>query len=294
MKSRTYYILACILISFLFFSCSENNRSKPIEPSEREITEDSILNLINSFKVNSPDTFIFLNYWFGMPKEFIDVVNTINSKQGDIVVYGSDSLFYYVFENASKIFASIAFLTNDSTQTLEAIELLNVWWISRDKPKGGFGTNFFFSDKIEMYTSSEGVHKEVTELYNYLEFLFGKAIQTEFDTDLYSLLHANHNKTSGSHFTIHKSLGNYCKTEYPPEKNFLWIDNKRYIQSICTNTNVINEIAKVEHVIGTKIENRIIFTNIEFINLLKEYNSKNVNLMKRKKLQLQQKQRKTI
>jgi hypothetical protein len=274
MKNRTHYTLAFVL--FLFLSCSENDKNKSNELREREITEDSILTLINSFKVNSPDTFVFLNYWYGMPTKYIEVLNRINIKNKDILSwseanYGefdSSELNKDVFINLHAnpdLTIKILFETNPSTECLEMVRLNSSWIISSKRENYKDEKGELKSREIYIPAKENESIKEINSLNQYLVELFGKNYYNKFDSEVSYLAYGKPYNAIARQETDYMT-NTIKETSESPYKCYKWISNGRCIISVCTLVQKYYDLESEKHrVIGKEFHNTIVFTSIDFV-----------------------------
>ncbi|TAE86798.1 MAG: hypothetical protein EAY81_05075 [Bacteroidetes bacterium] len=270
--------LILLVIIYVLTSCSDNNTVVMAHQNNtHNITEDSVIKILNLLKNDHPDTFIFLNYWQGMPLEFIHILNSVNVKEKNIksdkesMSQSLDDLSY-TFLTKPEISSSLIFILDDSLQHLIAIELTNTWETSTNKPNEGIGLDIV-TGEMKYFWRAENIKKEITSLYQHFNYLFGKPKESRFDKRLHLLLHKNmlNQFLNYSNHLTHSSI----KPVDLPIRVASWTINKRAIFSVCTESiKTQNNDISDQQFLGTRIENRILFTHIDHVEtLLKNYNS---------------------
>jgi hypothetical protein len=288
-KSNTNILLLLIFAT----SCTNNTPSdvKKTEEISNVISEDSLQNLISHLKINNPDTFIFLNYWYGMPMEYLKMLNQINIKNKDVLSWSDFSYgehdtndyheeIYFTLHSSPEQTCSVNFLHNPQNKTLESVRLNNSF--SNEAKGETYLENGELKHRKIYKPEKEGtMMQNITTINTYLIELLGKNYDTKFDNELSSLLN-----NFGD--LIHQKLTedfmentNVIESEYPI-KTLRWINNKRYIVSVCKESNKYYNLDNLKgSIIGKYLNNIIIFTHVDYVNkemrLMKQAKEKEMN-----------------
>ncbi len=300
-----FYISSILIILNLIIQCCDNVTKIDTPTKSEEIfslSEDSVNKIVNALKINNPDTFIFLNYWYGMPKEYIEVLNLINAKNKDVLKYNQyaygDSApdfsedVYITFHTSPELTLKISFILNSSKSYLEQVEIRHQWLNIANNETYSINGNLQ-SRRIYKFERDKEIISEIDHFYAYLIELFGPNYDKKMREDYYLLTNGVNSKKMNKSYTSDGDLldNTILMNIYPPFRNYSWKIKKRFILAICNQSNEFynREDAK-NKIIGKYFNNIIIFTTISHFNNLinqsnttKEFN--NTNKRKQKEIQ---------